>query len=116
MNFFLKIKEMFKNILLFILLISLYSCQSVKDALQGKKYESSDEFLVIKKNPLVLPPDFKKLPEPEDPEIMSREETIETEIDEIISSIKSDDSSTKKITSESDNLSTENFVIDQIKN
>ncbi len=116
MNFFLKIKEMFKNILLFILLISLYSCQSVKDALQGKKYESSDEFLVIKKNPLVLPPDFKKLPEPEDPEKMSREETIETEIDEIISSIKSNDSSTKKITSESDNLSTENFVIDQIKN
>ena len=107
---------MFKNILLFILLISLYSCQSVKDALQGKKYESSDEFLVIKKNPLVLPPDFKKLPEPEDPVNMSREETIETEIDEIISSIKSNELSTKKVTSDSDNSSTENFVIDQIKN
>ena len=107
---------MFKNILLFILLISLYSCQSVKDALQGKKYESSDEFLVIKKNPLVLPPDFKKLPEPEDPVKMSREETIETEIDEILSSIKSNDLSTKKVTRESNSSSTENFVIDQIKN
>ena len=49
MNLFLKIKEMFKNLLLLILLIFLYSCQSVKDALSGKKYESSDEFLVIKK-------------------------------------------------------------------
>ena len=83
MNFFLKIKGMIKNIFLLILIISLYSCQSVKDALSGKKYESSDEFLVIKKNPLVLPPDFNELPEPEDPVKMSREETIEAEIDDI---------------------------------
>ena len=61
MNFFLKIKGMIKKLFL-LLIISLYSCQSVKDALSGKKYESSDEFLVIKKNPLVLPPDFNELP------------------------------------------------------
>ena len=107
---------MFKNIFLFILLISLYSCQSVKDALQGKKYESSDEFLVIKKNPLVLPPDFRNLPEPEDPQKMSREETIELEIEEVLSSIKSEDTSTSEEITSSDRSSTENFVLDQIKN
>ncbi len=107
---------MFKNILLLILIISLYSCQSVKDALSGKKYESSDEFLVIKKNPLVLPPDFNNLPEPEDPVQMTREESIETEIDDILSSIKSKDISNDKIESSTSNSTTEDFVLDQIKN
>ena len=55
-----------KNFLLIILLLVLCSCQGVKDALSGKKYENSDEFLVIKKNPLVLPPNFKDLPTPKD--------------------------------------------------
>ena len=41
---------MIKKLFLLLIIISLYSCQSVKDALSGKKYESSDEFLVIKKN------------------------------------------------------------------
>ena len=70
---------MIKKIFILILLIPLLSCQSVKDALTGKKYESSDEFLVIKKNPLVLPPDFNELPSPEDAKKMSREETIESD-------------------------------------
>ena len=107
---------MFKNILLLILIISLYSCQSVKDALSGKKYESSDEFLVIKKNPLVLPPDFNNLPEPKDSVQMTREESIETEIDDILSSIKSKDISNDKIESSTSNSTTEDFVLDQIKN
>ena len=37
MNFFLKIKEMIKKLFLLILIISLYSCQSVKDALSLEK-------------------------------------------------------------------------------
>ena len=106
---------MFKNILLLILIISLYSCQSVKDALSGKKYESSDEFLVIKKNPLVLPPDFNNLPEPKDSIQMTREESIETEIDDILSSIKSKDIPNGKIESSTSNSTTEDFVLDQIK-
>jgi hypothetical protein len=32
--------------------------------LTGKKKTNSDEFLVKKKNPLSLPPEFEKLPEP----------------------------------------------------
>ena len=116
MNLFLKLKEMFKNLLLIILLIFLYSCQSVKDALSGKKYESSDEFLVIKKNPLVLPPDFNALPKPKNQTKMTREENIEMEIDEVVSSIKSDEISTEKVQSKSSGSSTEDFVLEQIKN
>ncbi len=116
MNFFLKIEGMIKKLFLLLIIISLYSCQSIKDGLSGKKYESSDEFLVIKKNPLVLPPDFKALPEPQDPVKMSREETIELEIDEVLSSIKSEDADISEDMTSSNSSSTEDFVIDQIKN
>ena len=107
---------MIRNIFLLIIFISLYSCQSIRDGLTGKKYESSDEFLVIKKNPLVLPPDFNTLPEPQDPVKMSREETIELEIDEVLSSIKSEDADISEDITSSNSSSTEDFVIDQIKN
>ena len=51
--------------ILIIFSILLYSCQSVNEAIVGKKRsEQSDEFLVEKKNPLTLPPDFEKLPIP----------------------------------------------------
>ena len=50
--------------------ILLYSCQSAKEALEGKKRsEQSDEFLVEKKNPLAMPPDYEKLPTPGNQEV-----------------------------------------------
>ena len=60
-----KMKNLSKNIIyLLIILFSLGACQSVQDGLTGVKKNNSDEFLVKKKNPLVLPPDYEKLPEP----------------------------------------------------
>ena len=56
-----------KKISLFLLLLIVTSsCQSIKDGLSGKKGENSDEFLVQKKNPLVLPPNYMELPKPKD--------------------------------------------------
>ena len=106
---------MTRKIFLITILILLHSCQSVKDALTGKKYESSDEFLVIKKNPLVLLPDFRSLPTPTDPVDLSREETIEAEIDDILSSIKSQEALPNTDSGPSDISATEEFVLDQIK-
>ena len=46
--------------------VLLTSCQSTQDALGGKtRSDNSDEFLVEKKNPLSMPPDFDELPVPE---------------------------------------------------
>ena len=42
----------------------LSGCQSIKDNLSMKKKNNTNEFLVKKKNPLVMPPDFEKLPKP----------------------------------------------------
>lgn len=60
-----KMKNLFKNTLFILLILgALSACQNVKDGLTGKKQTNSDEFLVKKKNPLSLPPDFENLPEP----------------------------------------------------
>jgi hypothetical protein len=47
-----------------ILVILISGCGTIKDGLTLKKENSTDEFLVEKKNPLVMPPDYGKLPEP----------------------------------------------------
>ncbi len=59
MNKFFKVSK------LLIVLLFIYSCGSVGEALQGKKRsDQGDEFLIDKKNPLAMPPDFDKLPKP----------------------------------------------------
>ena len=42
------------------------ACQSVKNTLSMKKEKTTDEFLIEKKNPLVLPPNFSNLPKPKE--------------------------------------------------
>ena len=54
--------------LLFSVVISIFliGCQDVKKGFSGKKIDQGNEFLVIKKNPLVVPPNFNELPQPSD--------------------------------------------------
>ena len=64
------IKNKLTILIIIFFSILLYSCQSAKEALQGKKRsEQSDEFLVEKKNPLAMPPDYEKLPTPGNQEV-----------------------------------------------
>ena len=100
-----------KNYFFLIILFFLYSCQNVKDALQGKKYENSDEFLVIKKNPLVLPPNFNDLPSPNDVAETTQIENIENEIEDLLSSIKDNE----EVSESSSSSATESFVLEKIK-
>jgi hypothetical protein len=41
------------------------SCSSVQKAFDPERKNSSDEFLIEKKSPLSMPPDFEKLPLPQ---------------------------------------------------
>ena len=100
-----------KNYLFLIILFFLCSCQNVKDALTGKKYENSDEFLVIKKNPLVLPPNFNDLPTPKDVADTTQLDNIENEIEDLLSSIKDNEEATES----SSSSDTESFVLEKIK-
>ena len=99
------------NTLLILFIFLFTSCQSIKDGLSGRKNENSDEFIVKKKNPLLMQPKFKKLPK-------TKEETFDKEISEIdetndienILNIKK----TQSIYSEKFN-SMENFIFNQLK-
>jgi|TARA_B110000259_G_C13872751_1_gene345511 uncharacterized protein YcfL len=51
------------NIILIFSLL-LVSCGNAGKILRNEKIRTTDEFLVKKKGPLVLPPDYEKIPEP----------------------------------------------------
>ena len=75
-----------KLIFLIISFSFLIGCQSLKDGLEGnKRSKSAEEFLIEKKNPLVLPPDFSKLPTPKNSTLEDRtENTEELDIEKIL--------------------------------
>ena len=54
------------NLLLLIILstILLSNCSSIQKAFDPQNKNTSEEFLIEKKSPLSMPPDFEKLPEP----------------------------------------------------
>ena len=59
-----------KTIYIIVLTFFVASCgdtlDSVKRGLTGAKSNSADEFMVEKKDPLILPPDFENLPTPDE--------------------------------------------------
>mgnify|MGYP001399555771 CR=1 FL=1 len=57
-----------KKFFLINFIIFLTSCGIVKEGFVNNKKNGSDEFLVEKKSPLIIPPDFDKLPIPNDKE------------------------------------------------
>ena len=68
---------MFKNKIVFFMMLSflITSCESIREGLTGSKNLSTDEFLVKKKDPLVLPPDFENLPNPTERQVSVEEMT-----------------------------------------
>ena len=48
----------------YLILLFLNSCGTIKKGFDNPKKNSSDEFLVEKKSPLVMPPEFDELPIP----------------------------------------------------
>ena len=71
--------------------ISCQTLDSVKRGMTGEKKSTADEFLIKKKDPLILPPDFENLPTPDErntaiEEISNFEKTLGTSIEETSSS------------------------------
>ena len=85
----------------FLILLFLNSCGTVAEGLGGSKKKGSDEFLVEKKSPLVLPPSFGELPEPgKEPEeniILEKKDT--SDIEDIINQSSSKSTSEKSVDS-----------------
>jgi len=95
-----------KKVLLTIIILSfLNSCQSVSEGFTLKKKNNGDEFLVEKKNPLVLPPDYSELPTPENINSLNKNENItendDDNFEKIINKSKNTDNSEQKVMSSS---------------
>lgn len=94
---------------LLIILIFLVSCGSVEEAgkiLRNEKIETTDEFLVKKRKPLILPPDYNEVPEPG-----TKTENKINENEKIKKMLKS----TEKTNIKNDSSSTEQSILNKIR-
>tara|TARA_A100001011_G_scaffold13874_1_gene14740 strand:- start:795 stop:1115 length:321 start_codon:yes stop_codon:yes gene_type:complete len=102
-------KKSFVIIFLLASFLISTSCQNVKDALSGSKNNNSDEFLVKKKNPLVMPPKYDDLPKPGETELSLDDQDYQGEVKELLKVVENE-----KKESSSKNSSIEEFVIKNI--
>ena len=99
-------------IIFFLITACAESWDDIKKGLGGEKRTSTDEFLVRKKEPLVMPPKWENLPKPggvmkSDDEVMEA-----TDIEELIKLGKNKESSTNY---EQGNGSLEESILKKIK-
>ena len=99
-------------IIFFLITACASSWDDVKKGLGGGKRTSTDEFLVRKKEPLVMPPKWKNLPEPGG--VMKSDDEVRepTDIEELIKLGKNKESSTNY---EQGNVSLEESILKKIK-
>ena len=79
-----------KIIYILSIIFFVTSCEtmsSVKRGLTGEKTASTDEFMIKKKDPLIMPPDYENLPTPEErvaakEEISTFEKSLGTSIED----------------------------------
>ena len=84
------------------------SCGTVRDAFTNQKKNSSDEFLVEKKSPLVMPPEFNELPIPN-----QNEDTSQKQENNIKNLISDNNGNTDQ---EASNGDLEGSILSKIKN
>ena len=106
-----------QKIKLYILFISfliiLNSCGSISEGMTGsKRSKSSDEFLIHKKKPLVVPPDFEDIPSPKrDSEKGEKISESSTSIEDLLKINKKD----SEIIEIDENKSLEQSILKKIK-
>ena len=103
-------KKVLKIIIIFLVLTS---CQSTRDAFSLKKKNSADEFLVEKKSPLVLPPEYGKLPLTKDIENNDNQLNSERDVKNLI--INDKKASSTKVKKSTKPTSIEKSILRKIK-
>ena len=99
-------------IIFFLTTACASSWEDVKKGLGGQKRTSTDEFLVKKKDPLVMPPKWKDLPSPGQNMKLDDDEDGITDIEELIQLGKSQESLQN---SEQSSGSLEDSILKKIK-
>ena len=102
---------MVKVVSIFLIFIILNACESAKEGFTLQKQNRADEFLVKKKNPLVLPPKFGELPSPEE-NTQDQSVISSSEIEKLLIKKKNE---TKKIQKSKNIKNIEDNILEKIK-
>ena len=98
----------FKIFITLNIILMLCSFGTVKEGFTNQKKNSIDEFLVEKKSPLIMPPNFDELPNPSGSTLA--DDSKNNSIKNLISKPRKDNTNLKNI-----NKSIENSVLEKIK-
>jgi hypothetical protein len=100
--------KQFKFYIVLSIVIFLSSCSTVKKGFINQKKDNNDEFLVEKKSPLVMPPDYNELPIP-------KKENVEKETNDIKSLISKKKNGETKKNLNKKNSTFEDLILKKIK-
>ena len=101
--------KFFKLLIIFQIVLFFNSCSTMKDGFSNQKKDNTDEFLVKKKSPLVMPPDYDELPTP-------KKENGQIENTNKVKKLITQNNGNSSIENNQNlNDSIENFVLDKIK-
>ena len=99
-----------------IILLSLFSlvlsaCSTIKEGFKNQKKDNTDEFLVEKKAPLVMPPNYNELPIPKDKDVEDNDSS--NEVKKLITDSKN--SNTSERNTDNSGSSLEDKILGKIK-
>ena len=100
-------------LILNLIFVMLTSCGTIKEGFSMQKKDNSDEFLVEKKSPLVMPPNYGDLPIPKSSENYDQKKNNENKIQNLI--INNDDSNNDKVNDNSQGQTLEKSLLEKIK-
>ena len=104
--------KIFKKLILLSFIYILTSCGTLKEGFKNQKKDSSDEFLVEKKSPLIMPPDYNELPVPN--AASNQALTEENSIKNLVTNEEKNTNTSNANSSESTGL--EESLLEKIKN
>ena len=102
--------KQFKFYIVVGIAVLLSSCGTLKEGFTNQKKNSSDEFLVEKKSPLVMPPSYGELPIPSNDKTTKESQT--NKIESLISKKKDNE----KLENFDSDKSFEEVILNKIKN
>ena len=106
-------EQISKLIILSIFIVTLNSCGTIKEGFVSQKKNSADEFLVKKKSPLVMPPEFDELPVPGNNN-QEQKNDDNSDIKSLITGSENETSKSQNSSNQDTNF--ENSILEKIKN
>ena len=104
--------KIFRLIIVVNIFLVVVSCGTLNEGFSNQKKNNSDEFLVEKKAPLVMPPNYNELPTPKN----SQQNKIDNDSSNTIKSFLQNDDNLQTSTLEKDSSSNfEQSIIEKIK-